>query len=335
MFDETKLYDHIQHDFPLHDRPYQRTGEAFGVCERTILSLLARDLGNGRISRIGAIFAPNAIGASTVAALAVPPARMERVVERINGDPDISQSHARDGHRYNLWFVAGARDRPELDGVLARIADDVGQKPIDLPLEREYRADLGLPLGLTRCARRTSTQAPQVARILGPLEQREFDDADWQLATALEAGLPLTPQPYHALARRTGLEASETLARLANWRNAGLIRRFGAILRHRHFGYTHNVMCVWNVPDARVDAIGSRIAEVQHVTMCFRRTRRLPVWQYNLFAMVRARSATELNVTLARFQTVGGLVDAPCAALQANQCFKQRGSRYGGAMPEF
>ena len=332
MFDENDLYNRIQDHFPLHTRPYQTAGEAFDLSEHAMLSLLARDVGNGRISRIGAVFAPNTIGASTVAALSIPSARIDRVVERINSDPDISQSHARDGHRYNIWFVAGARDRGTLDGVLARLATDIGQRPIDLPLEREYRTDLGLPLGMTRSARRAPLQPSQV---LNTPVRPDFDEADWRLAAALECGLALTPQPYHALARRTGLALSETLARLARWRSSGVIRRFGAILRHRPFGYTHNVMCVWNVPDARVDAIGLRLAHVPHVTMCFRRTRRLPGWQYNLFAMIHARSANELNNTLARFDAVGGLADAPCAVLQASQCFKQRGTRFGGAMPEF
>lgn len=332
MFDENDLYNRIQDNFPLHARPYQRAGAAFDLAEHTLLSLLARDVGNGRISRIGAVFAPNTIGASTVAALSIPAALLDRVVERINDDPDISQSHAREGHRYNVWFVAGARDRALLDGVLERLAIDIGQRPIDLPLEREYRTDLGLPLGAARSARRTPLQPPQV---LMPPVRPAFDEADWRLAAALEAGLALTPQPYHALAVRTGLALPEIMARLENWRGAGVVRRFGAILRHRPFGYTHNVMCVWNVPDTRVDAVGLRLAHVPHVTMCFRRTRRLPDWQYNLFAMIHARSSAELRTTLARFDALGGLADAPCAVLQATQCYKQRGTRFGGVMPEF
>lgn len=332
MFDEKELYNRIQHDFPLDTRPYQCAGAAFDLSERSLLSLLARDIGTGRISRIGAVFAPNTLGASTVAALSIPASRMARVVERINGDPDISQSHAREGHRYNLWFVAGARDRRTLDGVLARIAADVGQRPLDLPLVREYRADLGLPFDSERGLRRTPAQAPA---ILLPPACPPPDEADWRLAAALEPGLPLTPWPYHVLARRAGLTLPDTLHRLSHWRRVGVIRRFGAILRHRHFGYTHNVMYVWNVPDARVDGIGMRLAHVPHVTMCFRRARRLPGWQYNLFAMIHARSRQELNTTLARFDTVSGLADAPSAVMRTSHCYKQRGTRYGGTMPEY
>ncbi|MGO4303509.1 siroheme decarboxylase subunit beta [Cupriavidus sp. RAF12] len=325
MFDELQFYNHIQRDFPLELRPYFCAAEALGMSERMVLSLLARDLGAGRISRIGAVFAPNTIGVSTLAALAVPSARMDRVAGRVSADPAVSHNYARDGHHYNLWFVAGARDRPQLDAVLEDIAYDVGQAPLDLPLEREYHIDLGFPLSRgkhgateTRGPRETCTQPAQA-----------LSHADWRLIAALEAGLPLTPFPYHALGRRCGVSPTEILCRLAQWHNTGIIRRFGAILHHRKFGYAHNAMCVWNVPDARVDAIGMRLAHVPHVTLCYRRPRRLPDWPYNLFAMVHARSQTELQATLARFNAVGSLAAMPRAVLPASRCFKQRGTRYG------
>jgi len=325
MFDETELYDRIQHDFPLDARPYQRAASPLGLSERTVLSLLARDLGSGRISRIGAVFAPNSIGASTLAALAIPATRMESVADRLSADPAVSHNYARIGHHYNLWFVAGARNREQLDAVLDSIAFDIGQRPIDLPLEREYHIDLGFPLGKGRRAKKPLARRAPPALATRP----EMEDCDWRLVAALEAGLPLTPQPYHALARRCGLSLSETLSRLALWRGNGVIRRFGVVLRHHHFGYNYNAMCVWNVPDVRVDAIGMRIASLPHVSLCYRRPRRLPNWQYNLFAMVHARSMFELDMTLARFDAIGGLAAMPHAVLRASHCFKQRGTRYG------
>jgi DNA-binding Lrp family transcriptional regulator len=156
-----------------------------------------------------------------------------------------------------------------------------------------------------------------------------MDECDWRLVAALEPGLSLTPEPYHALAERCGLPLTETLQRLQQWRKNGVIRRFGVILHHRPFGYSHNAMCVWNVPDARVDAIGMRIASLPHVTLCYRRPRRLPNWQYNLFAMVHARGMHELEMTLSRFDAIGGLAAMPHAVLRASHCFKQRGTRYG------
>lgn len=323
MIDETALYHRIQHDFPLEPRPYRRAAEALGLSEHTVLSILARDLGSGRVSRIGAVFAPNAIGAGTLAALSIPPARLERVARRLNADPAVSHHYGRTGHRYNLWFAVGARDRTTLEAVLARIAYDIDQAPLDLPLEREYYSDLGLPPDL---------RPPAPARTQPPIPLRPLmTDADWRLVMALEAGLPLTPEPYHALARRCGMPPHDIWRRLAHWRSCGVIRRFGAILRHRHLGYLYGAMCVWNVPDARVDAIGTRLAHLPAVSQCARRPRHGQEWPFNLFAMVRARSPAELQARLEHFTVEAGLARAPGAVLRTNRCFKQRGIRYGGA----
>lgn len=321
MFDEQRFYDRLQHDFPILARPYQCAAQALDLTEHAVLSVLARDLGAGRISRIGAVFAPNVIGASTLAALAVPAADLPRVAALVNTFGEVSHNYARTGHHYNLWFVAGARDRDDLDAVLAEIGEEVGQTPLDLPLEREYHIDLGFPLtGRTR-ARRAAT-SPRA---------QELDDDDWRLVTALEAGLPLTPQPYHALALHCGLPLQRVLARIGDWHASGVIRRFGAILHHRRFGYGHNAMCVWNVPDGRADAIGTRLARLAPVSLCYRRTRRAPHWPYNLFAMVHARSAEELRTALELFHRQAGLAAMPGVVLRSSKCFKQRGTRYGVA----
>jgi len=325
MFDEQRFYDCIQRDFPIVPRPFQSAGAALDLNEHTVLSLLARDLGAGRVSRIGAVFAPNVIGASTLAALAVPPDALPRVAARVNAYGAVSHNYARHGHRYNLWFVAGARNRAALDVLLGSIADDVDQMPLDLPMEREYHIDLGFSMSGasdTPRGRRTPSAAPV-----------HLDDDDWRLVAALETGLPLTPQPFHALARCSGMPLHRVLSRIAQWHASGVIRRFGVILHHRPFGYRHNAMCVWNVPDARVDAIGTRLARVAPVSLCYRRTRRLPGWPYNLFAMVHARSEAELQSALEHFDHEAGMGALPGRVLRSGTCFKQCGTRYSWEVP--
>lgn len=319
MFDEQRFYDSIQRDFPIVPRPYQHAGAALDLNEHAVLSLLARDVGAGRVSRIGAVFAPNVIGASTLAALAVPSEVLPKVAARVNAYGAVSHNYARQGHPYNLWFVAGARNREALDRVLANIADDVGQLPLDLPMEREYHIDLGFSMS-------GAPGAPRGRREPSPVSI-DLDEDDWRLVAALEAGLPLTPQPFHALALYSGVPLHRVLARIAQWHASGVIRRFGAILHHRRFGYRHNAMCVWDVPDSRVDAIGTRLARVAPVSLCYRRTRR-PAWPYNLFAMVHARSDAELQSALQHFDSQAGMGALPGRVLRSGTCFKQCGTRY-------
>ncbi|NOV24773.1 Lrp/AsnC family transcriptional regulator [Cupriavidus necator] len=327
MFNEQTLYDHLQRGFPLQPRPYQALAAKAGWCEHALLSLLARDLGTGRISRVGAVFAPNVIGVSTLGALSVPPAQLDRVAARVSACAAVSHNYARSGHRYNLWFVAGARERGTLDATLASIGDLTGQAPLDLPMAREYHIDLGFPLARqhdTRPRRRAGPVSPAAVAL---------DDDDWRLVAALEAGLALTPRPFDALARQARLSVPKVLERLAQWSAQGVVRRLGVVLRHGRFGYRHNAMCVWDVPDGRVDAIGMRLARQPRVTLCYRRERRLPDWPYNLFAMVHARSAQDLQPALARIRAAAGLDTLPGTVLVGTHCYKQRGTRYATQVP--
>ncbi|SOZ08793.1 siroheme decarboxylase subunit beta [Cupriavidus taiwanensis] len=327
MFDEQTLYDQLQRGFPLQPRPYQALAAKAGLCEQALLSLLARDLGTGRISRVGAVFAPNVIGVSTLGALSVPPAQLDRVAARVSACAAVSHNYARSGHRYNLWFVAGARERGMLDATLASIGDLTGLPPLDLPMAREYHIDLGFPLVRQPGARpRRTPLAVRAAAVA-------LDDDDWRLVAALEAGLPLTPRPFHALARQARLGVPQVLERLAQWSAQGVIRRLGVVLRHGRFGYRHNAMCVWDVPDANVDAVGMRLARQPRVTLCYRRERRLPDWPYNLFAMIHARSAQDLQPALAQVRAAAGLKQVPGSVLVGTHCYKQRGTRYAIQVP--
>ncbi|MNT84530.1 hypothetical protein D3C72_2245540 [compost metagenome] len=91
-------------------------------------------------------------------------------------------------------------------------------------------------------------------------------------------------------------------------------------------------MCVWDVPDARVDAVGMRLARLPRVTLCYRRVRRLPDWPYNLFAMVHARDPQDLQPALAHIRATAGLDLTPGAVLVGARCYKQRGTRYATAV---
>ena len=55
-----------------------------------------------------------------------------------------------------------------------------------------------------------------------------------------------------------------------------------------------NGMAVWDVRDDRISKHGAEIGELDFVSHCYRRPRRLPVWPYNLFTMVHGRDRGDL-----------------------------------------
>lgn len=123
----------------------------------------------------------------------------------------------------------------------------------------------------------------------------ELDAFDKALMRATQAGIPLVPQPWDAIAERLGVSGDRVRERLAVMLERGLIRRIGAVPNHYRLGFTANGMSVWDVDDAVVDLMGERVGALPFVSHCYRRPRHLPDWPYNLFAMVHGRRRDEVE----------------------------------------
>lgn len=140
-----RLLDGFQRDFPLCPRPFAEIARRLGTDEASVLDLL-RDLqAKGVVSRVGAVVRPHRAGWSTLAAIAVPPARLDEVAALVSGYPEVNHNYERE-HRINLWFVVAAPSRARVAAVLAEIAARTGLEVLDLPLLEPYRLDLGFPL---------------------------------------------------------------------------------------------------------------------------------------------------------------------------------------------
>ena len=111
-----------------------------------------------------------------------------------------------------------------------------------------------------------------------------------RLVEVLEAGLPLVPHPYAHVAAELGIGEREVIAALQAMLERGAVRRIGAVPNHYALGYRANGMAVFDVEDDRVAELGPEIGALDFVSHCYRRPRHSPLWPYNLFAMVHAKS---------------------------------------------
>jgi len=155
------------------------------------------------------------------------------------------------------------------------------------------------------------------------------DPRDLALIAALRDGLPLCARPYAELGARLGLGEDEVIARLRALCDSGAIRRFGAIVRHHEAGYTANAMVVFDIPDAEVSAIGRALATEQAVTLCYRRSRALPEWRYNLYCMVHGKDRAAVRAEVREIVERQGLAQVPCEILFSSRRFKQTAGLYG------
>ncbi len=157
----------------------------------------------------------------------------------------------------------------------------------------------------------------------------ELDDIDRALIVATQGGLPLVARPYQRIAEQLALPAEEVMRRLQMMLARGIIRRIGAVPNHYAIGWTANGMTVWDVADDQVDQLGARVGGLDFVTHCYRRPRALPVWPYNLFAMVHGASREECT---AKAGEIAALLGDTCRArdiLYSTRILKKSGLRIG------
>lgn len=154
-----------------------------------------------------------------------------------------------------------------------------------------------------------------------------IDAIDRRLIAATQGGLPLTPEPYAEVAEWLGLSEADVTARLAALKAAGIIRRIALAPNHFALGLTANGMSVWDVDDARADALGEAVGALDFVSHCYLRARALPEWPYNLFAMIHGRDRGAVEARRAEIAAMLGSACRASAILYSTRILKKTGLR--------
>jgi DNA-binding Lrp family transcriptional regulator len=326
---ERSLLNDYQRDFPLRPHPFEILAEQLSTDEGTVLELLHRLQDKGVISRLGPVFRPNTVGASTLAAASVPESRLETVAAYINQFPEVNHNYERE-HRFNLWFVVNAATEARREAVLSGIASHAGLEVMSLPLLRDYYIDLGFDIDFSDVATRgglTSSREPRTESTHTTVPPVPIGD----LIPLLQEGLPLTHAPYAEIGSRIGLSGEDVLEQIDNMLTAGTIKRFGVVVRHHELGYRANAMCVWDIGDGSVDELGRSMAEVPFVTLCYRRPRWMPNWPYNLFCMIHGKDRETVLAQVDQLNEEFDLRGIAQDILFSGRRFKQQGACFSAS----
>ena len=122
----------------------------------------------------------------------------------------------------------------------------------------------------------------------------EVSAKDRRLLAQIQGDLPLCSSPYAVIAQNTGWGERELLARIQVFIRRGMIRRFGAILRHQKAGYRGNAMVVWKVPEGQIPRVSRAMASFPAVSHCYLRVAH-PDWPFNLYTMVHGQSERDCH----------------------------------------
>lgn len=275
------LLNDYQQNFPLCPAPFAELAAKLGVAETAVLRKLEQLRREGKIARVGAVFAPKRIGASTLAAMAVPADKLDVVADAINRFPEVTHNYERE-HHYNHWFVVTAGSEGRLQAALGAIEQSTGYPLLRLPLLREYLFD---PEQSQEAVSSTVTIAQPTV----------LDEIERRLVMALQEGLPLFIRPFSVLASRLGCDESDVLERIRRWCAEGVIKRFGVVVSLQESGSRGDALLVHDVPDAEVIRLGNLLAREADVSLCYQRPRVLPDWPYNLFCSIRGNNHDEVR----------------------------------------
>jgi len=337
------LIDRLQDGLPLVERPYAAAAGELGLSEADLLARLRRLLDAGVLSRFGPMYHAERLGGGlSLAAMAVPEPDFEAVAETVNGFPEVAHNYARD-HDLNMWFVLATERPGRIPETIREIEAATGLSVYDMPKRREFY------VGLRLRARAEGDAGASEGAAAGPVPRaRGSDDAegtpgaaetsaaaldplDRALVEHTQAGLPLQPDPWGAVAAQAGTDRAAVLARLARMQETGAIRRIGAVPNHYALGYRANGMSVWDVPDDRVAELGRRVGDLAFVSHAYERPRHPPIWPYNLFAMVHGKTRDEVQAQVAQIAALLGPADRGHAVLYSTRILKKTGLRLSAA----
>jgi DNA-binding Lrp family transcriptional regulator len=120
--------------------------------------------------------------------------------------------------------------------------------------------------------------------------------------------LPTVQRPFDVWAAEAGVSPDTFLSVIKRNLTRGIIRRFGAILRHTKSGIRHNAMVAWNIPPEDEDRVGELMARCSAVTHCYLRVN-TEEWPYTLYTMVHAPTEAKLRETIEKLSETSGVTD--------------------------
>lgn len=104
-----------------------------------------------------------------------------------------------------------------------------------------------------------------------------MDALDRALINQLQAGFPLVPRPYAAVAARLGTDEADVLARLERLLGAGILSRFGPMYHAERLG-GGLTLAAMSVPEPAFEAVAERVNAHAAVAHNYRRDHELNMW---------------------------------------------------------
>ena len=133
-------------------------------------------------------------------------------------------------------------------------------------------------------------------------------EVEKKIIHCIQDDIPLAEAPFAHIAEQAGISEEECISIIREMKKQGIIRRFGATLRHQQAGYNFNVMVVWNIPEDKIDETGAIFAGFRNVSHCYYRPPKGD-WPYNIYTMIHGRGLEENEQLAEEMSEASGIKD--------------------------
>lgn len=284
---ENELAKNMQRSFPLEERPYAKLAAALDIAESEVLDRVGEWKSDGKLREISAVMEGSVLDYdSALVCGRVDAERLQETAAIVSEHPTVTHNYER-RHHWNLWFTIAVPKTMGLERHLRALEYKTGVDCFH-PLRRRQTFKIGVVFDLER--QRNDTQRTELHAAVPPAQ---IDTHFAHLARTLQTDLPVCERPFRELAHKHGL-GERHLLEFARENKGGALRRYVATFRHRKLGVKANGMTVWNMPDDRLAAQGTRLAGAPEVSHCYSRVT-FPGFPYNLYSMLHAPDTEALH----------------------------------------
>lgn len=318
---EALVLNRVQKGIPGVSEPFLEIAEETGLTEDQVIETVSQLKENNVIRNISGIFEGKRLGYfMSLVAFEVPEERIDSAAAVISSHPGVSHNYLRN-HRYNIWFTLAEESRDEFDKTVSILASKSGAADF-LVLRNEKLLKIGvfLNIGESEDSGDSAPSRGEDSPEFGPL-----DEAAKEAVLLLQNDLPVEKRPFQKIAERGRLirGEAELLSYFRKFLDAGIMRRYAAVLKHRSAGYSSNAMTAWRTGDGTDIELFINEKAISHL---YYRTVYPGRWEHPLFAMIHARSDGELKDIIDRLSEKSGIKDY--LALSSLREFKKKRVRY-------
>ena len=104
-----------------------------------------------------------------------------------------------------------------------------------------------------------------------------MDELDRKILNLVQSEFPVEAEPFRVIAGKLGTSEDEVISRVRRLKEAGVIRRIGAVFEPRNLGFV-STLCAARVQEDLIEKFVETVNSLKNVTHNYRRPHEYNIW---------------------------------------------------------